>query len=253
MLRGGATSYYEGDALDSTTSLSDSAGTITNTYSYDAYGKLTASSGTTADPYQYAGREFDPETGVYYNRARYYDQSVGRFLSEDPSKYSGGTNFYRYANNDPAFFVDPSGLAPGCTNCKVEVKCRGIQTKHLGALGLKHCDARVTGSNGTQHSLSAGPNGPYNNSTLGGWDTPSPPDPFTGRSIYKDDNANCDTANCLINNADAYQANTAAWPKYKYLGGPNSNTWVRGLFGQCGINLHNRWYGPPILYFWPLP
>ena len=94
---------------------------------------------------------------------------------------------------------------------------------------------------------------PYNNSTLGGWDTPNPPTPFTGRNIYHDANADCDTANCLVNNTDAYQANPAGWPKYKYLGGPNSNTWLRNLFGSCGINLHNRWYGPPILYFWPLP
>ncbi|HET9406396.1 MAG TPA: RHS repeat-associated core domain-containing protein [Candidatus Sulfotelmatobacter sp.] len=253
MLRSGATSYYLGDALDSTTSLSSSSGTLTNTYTYDSYGRTTASSGTVTNPYRFAGREFDSETSIYYNRARYYDESTGRFLSEDPAKFGGGIDFYGYANNNPAIFVDPSGLAPDCQNCKIDVKCRGIQTKHLGALGFKHCDAQVTDSNGVTHSLSGGPNGPYNNSTLGGWDTPNPSGSFTGRDIYHNNNANCDTANCLISHADAYQANTAGWPKYKYLGGPNSNTWLRDLFGGCGINLHERWYGPPITHIWPLP
>jgi RHS repeat-associated protein len=157
MLRGGVTSYYEGDALDSTSSLSGSSGTITTTYTYDSYGKLTASSGTTTNPYRYVGRESDSETGVYYNRARYYDVSTGRFLSEDPAEFSGGSNFYRYANNNPTLFVDPSGLEPDCKDCKIEVRCRGIQTKHLGASGFKHCDARVVDRNGVDHSLSGGP------------------------------------------------------------------------------------------------
>jgi len=219
MLRGGTTSYYLGDGLDSTTSFSSSSGTLTNTYTYDSYGRITTSSGTLTNPYRFTGREFDSESGIYYNRARYYDTGAGRFLSEDPVGFDGGANFYRYANNNPAMFADPSGLTPDCNNnnCKIEVKCRGIETKHLGALGFKHCDARVVDSNGTTHSLSGGPTGSYNNSSLGGWDTLNPPSPFTGRSIYHHDNADCDTANCLINNTDAYQANTAAWPKYKYL------------------------------------
>ncbi len=141
----------------------------------------------------------------------------------------------------------------GCGTRETDVEPEPGITATTRSLGFKHCDAQVTDSNGITHSLSAGPNGPYNNSTLGGWDTPNPPSPFTGRDIYHNDKANCDSADCLINNADAYQVNTAGWPKYKYLGGPNSNSWLRNLFGGCGINLHNRWYGPPILLFWPLP
>ena len=141
----------------------------------------------------------------------------------------------------------------GCGTRETDVEPEPGITATTRSLGFKHCDAQVTDSNGITHSLSAGPNGPYNNSTLGGWDTPNPPSPFTGRDIYHNDKANCDSADCLINNTDAYQVNTAEWPKDKYLGGPNSNTWLRNLFGGCGINLHNRWYGPPILLFWHLP
>jgi RHS repeat-associated protein len=108
-LRAGTVSYYEQDGLSSVTSLSNSAGAIVNTYTYDSYGKLVSSSGTLTNPFQYTAREFDAETGLYYYRARYYDPSVGRFISEDPIAFNGGFNFYRYVSNSPANFVDPFG------------------------------------------------------------------------------------------------------------------------------------------------
>jgi len=111
-LRSGTTSYYEADGLTSITSLSSSTGVLANTYSYDSYGKLTASTGTLPNPFRYTAREFDPETGVYEYRARYYDQGVGRFLSEDPKQFKVGVNFYDYVRNNPANFRDPLGAAP---------------------------------------------------------------------------------------------------------------------------------------------
>ena len=108
----GTTSYYEQDGLGSVSSLSNSAGSLANTYTYDSYGKLTASSGTVANPFQYTGREFDTETGLYYYRGRYYDQGLGRFLSEDPIAFaSDDFNFYSYGGNDPVDWVDPSGYS----------------------------------------------------------------------------------------------------------------------------------------------
>jgi RHS repeat-associated protein len=82
MLRSGTANYYEQDGLGSVSSLSNSAGTLAKTYTYDGYGRLTASTGTLTNPFQYTGREFDPETGIYEYRSRYYDAAVGRFLSE---------------------------------------------------------------------------------------------------------------------------------------------------------------------------
>jgi YD repeat-containing protein len=67
-LRSGTTSYYEQDGLGSVTSLSNSVGAVANTYTYDGYGKPTASTGTLVNPFQYTGREFDSETGIYYYR-----------------------------------------------------------------------------------------------------------------------------------------------------------------------------------------
>src|SRR5207249_6441384 len=81
--RSATTSYYQADGLGSITSLSNSAGALANTYTYDSFGKLTASTGTIVNPFRYTGRESDNESGLYYYRARYYDQNVGRFIGED--------------------------------------------------------------------------------------------------------------------------------------------------------------------------
>ena len=106
----GATSFYEQDGLGSVTSLTNSAGAVAQTYTYDSFGKVTNSSGTLTNPFQYTGREFDSETNLYYYRARYYDPSTGRFLSEDESGFHDGANFYRYVHNDPVDNTDPTGF-----------------------------------------------------------------------------------------------------------------------------------------------
>ncbi|MGB8592993.1 MAG: RHS repeat-associated core domain-containing protein [Candidatus Acidiferrales bacterium] len=106
----GTTDYYEADGLGSISSLSTSAGALADTYTYDSYGSTTNSSGSVTNFFRYAGREFDTETGLYFNRARYYDPTTGRFLSEDPVDFDGGINFYEYVGNNPVSFIDPLGL-----------------------------------------------------------------------------------------------------------------------------------------------
>jgi RHS repeat-associated protein len=65
-----------------------------------------------ANPFQYTAREFDSETGLYCYRARYYEPSTGRFLSEDPLRFWVAPSFYPYAYNQPTLFVDPHGTKP---------------------------------------------------------------------------------------------------------------------------------------------
>ena len=110
MLGSSATSYYHADGLGSITSLSNSAGAIANTYTYDSYGNLTTSTGSLVNSFRYTGREFDSETNLYYYRARYYDSNAGRFLSEDPIGFDGGNNLYDYVANSSANSSDPLGL-----------------------------------------------------------------------------------------------------------------------------------------------
>src|ERR1700722_960749 len=110
LARAGIASYFQADAQGSVTSLSSASGSLTNTYSYDAYGKTVGSTGTITNPFQYTAREFDSETQLYYYRARYYDPKFGRLISEDPSLFVGGQNFYDYVANDPVNLQDPFGL-----------------------------------------------------------------------------------------------------------------------------------------------
>jgi RHS repeat-associated protein len=97
----------------SLTSLSNPAGALAQTYTFDSFGKQTASSGSLTSTFQHTGRESDAETGLYHYRARYYDPATGRFLSEDPIQFAAGENFYRYVDNNPTFWRDASGLLPG--------------------------------------------------------------------------------------------------------------------------------------------
>jgi RHS repeat-associated protein len=118
MLRSSATSYYNADGLGTVTSLANGSGSLTQTYNYDSFGKMTASSGSLVNSLQYTGREFDSETGLYYYRARYYDSATGKFISEDPISFKGEIDFYAYAGNSPTNLTDPSGLCPpGTSGC----------------------------------------------------------------------------------------------------------------------------------------
>ena len=110
MYRGLTAAYFHADGLGSITSLTGGTGQLAASYVYDSFGKLTASTGTVTNPFQYAGREFDSETGLYYYRARHYDPTVGRFLNEDPIGFGGAINFYSYVENSPSNRIDPSGL-----------------------------------------------------------------------------------------------------------------------------------------------
>jgi RHS repeat-associated protein len=131
-LRSSTVSYYEQDEIGSVSSVTNSANAIVGTYAYDAFGNLTASTGTLTNPFRFTGREFDAETGIYFYRARYYDPAVGRFLGEDPLGFPGsGSNFYAYVKNDPATLSDPFGL------CPKQKKCKKCASKVLAAVSSK--------------------------------------------------------------------------------------------------------------------
>jgi RHS repeat-associated protein len=135
------TSYYDIDALSSVTSLSNSSGAISSTNTYDSFGNLGASTDTNTNPFRYTGRELDPETGLNFYRARYYDSSIGRFVSEDPLRFRAGVDFYRYVSNDPIDSTDPYGLAQLC--------CRIARSVYW--LGIKGCHCFLKFDDGTTY------------------------------------------------------------------------------------------------------
>lgn len=80
---GGTALYYQHDQYGSTRLLTDSTGTTTSTFVYDAYGNLTAKTGTADTPLRWNGQYQDTDTGLYYLRARYYDPKTSQFISVD--------------------------------------------------------------------------------------------------------------------------------------------------------------------------
>jgi RHS repeat-associated protein len=115
--------YYQLDHLGTPQELTDYSGDIIWAARYTAYGRLTRLHRDTHQildqPLRFQGQYFDAETGLHYNRHRYYNPDVGRYLTPDPSKLAGGLNGYQYTRN-PAGWVDPLGLSdcPGADGCR---------------------------------------------------------------------------------------------------------------------------------------
>jgi RHS repeat-associated protein len=131
----GDDTFYHADHLGSIVKTTNSSGATASTRRYDLYGNLEQ--GATESGYTFTGREHDPETGLYYYRARYYDPQVGRFLSEDPSGLAGGINLFVYVLNRPVTSFDPFGLKqdpynydadPETDPCKKDRQDCGVQS-----------------------------------------------------------------------------------------------------------------------------
>ena len=214
--RSTSTSYYEADGLSSITSLTDSSSTIVATDGYDAFGKLSTSTGSVTNLLRYTGREFDLETGLYQYRARYYDQNVGRFLSEDPIGFSGSPDFYTYTDNNPVNWIDPYGLD------RVQVCCRPL--RFLKPLLIfrtwHHCYIQITGSDGT-HTWGVLP-GP-------GGQQPRLDDPRNEGGSCKDVScAGCKTQS--DDKTDNLRRNL------------ENSEYPTGTCPSCGSNYHNYWW-----------
>ena len=109
-------SFYGYDGGASVRQLTNAAGAVTDSYNYDAFGNLLNPAGaTTPNNYRYRGEQYDPDLGLYYLRARYYNPLTGRFLSRDPEDGKPidpkTLHKYLYAGGDPVNATDPSGRA----------------------------------------------------------------------------------------------------------------------------------------------
>ena len=140
--------YFHLDHLGTPIEMTDRAGKTVWEATYQAWGEVEMVSGSLKQPFRFQGQYFDEESGLHYNRFRYYDPSSGRFVSQDPIGLFGGFNLYTYVPN-PLEWIDPLGLAGN------RIKCVGHTPQKTSATGravmqrmLK--ERRIRGINSSQ-------------------------------------------------------------------------------------------------------
>ena len=143
---------------------------VRTAYAYSPLGDMTKA-GTDSTTLEYTGRENDGATGLYYYRARYYSPALGRFISEDPSQFQGGANFYAYAGGSPTNFTDARGLAwdlPSLPQGVADsVTGFGDGVYHMVTLGIGDLNV-VRGFAGICGGIDQG-SGAYNGGKYAGW------------------------------------------------------------------------------------
>jgi RHS repeat-associated protein len=114
--------YYHADGLGSIVKRTDQSGAVVHQYRYGVWGDIEL--GATEPGYAFTGREWDPEIGLYYYRARYYAPILGGFISQDPIGLGGGLNHYAYVGGSPATYIDPEGLRATYRDGGTRTHCR---------------------------------------------------------------------------------------------------------------------------------
>ena len=109
--QGCTVSAYVTDALGTPMQLVTPKGETLWQAQPDDWAAVTNERGTASQPIRFQGQWYDEESGLYYNRHRYYDPQQGRYISQDPIGLKGGRNLYGYVSN-PTGMVDPMGLSP---------------------------------------------------------------------------------------------------------------------------------------------
>jgi RHS repeat-associated protein len=149
--------WYQCDHLGTPLELTDQNGEVVWSAQYRAWGEIReersqwAKQQGIANPIRFQGQYHDHETGLHYNRYRYYDPSVGRFISQDPIGYEGGLNLYQYVPN-PIGWTDPRGLArqkgitPNNKGTRTTIESGNLQAPEVGY-------SAKAGGEGIQHPV----------------------------------------------------------------------------------------------------
>jgi RHS repeat-associated protein len=224
----------QADGLGSITSLTNFAGAVAASYRYDGYGNQLSTPGSIFNPFLYTAREWDNETGVYYYRARYYDASIGRFISEDPARFEASSDFYDYTDNSPVNWTDPEGLE------KAQVCCRSLNRFASGPvhpLGLwHHCYIKFINDDGSLDTFGVlgNPKGTASQKPRHGHtERPTPLDPFP-KGNEDDGTPDRDTG--------GHCKDLPAGECLKKLRQGLQKAVNAGSCPSCGANYHNWWW-----------
>ena len=164
--------HYHNDHLGTPNELTNQKGEVVWLANYEAWGntarivwreekleQLKVSSDE-LQPIRFQGQSFDTETGLHYNRFRYFDPDLGMFISRDPIGLMGGSNVFQYAPN-PTGWIDPLGLAksknPNNCDCDEEDPCKApVNSKsgtQFGHAFLHHGKAKANSLKDTARAL----------------------------------------------------------------------------------------------------
>jgi RHS repeat-associated protein len=149
----GGIAYYHTNGQGDVVSLRDPDGNVLKSYLYDIWGNIEKEETTVdvniSNPFLYSGEYWDSSTNLQYLRARWYDPSLGRFLTEDTVK--GDTknplslNLYTYVENNPLKYQDPSGNVPVAILIPVAVWVGKHLAQTATGMGMDLAIAKATG------------------------------------------------------------------------------------------------------------
>ena len=107
----GTVAWYLSDHEGSIRDLASTSGSVIDHIAYDSYGNvISESSPSNGDRMKFDGMAWDAAIGEYYDNARYYDSSTGKFIGQDPTGFSAGDfNLYRFVGNEPTNYIDMNG------------------------------------------------------------------------------------------------------------------------------------------------
>jgi RHS repeat-associated protein len=135
-LHAGTRHYYYTDPQGNVLAKADAQGNIVATYDYAPYGSSVPSIGSPPNGPGYSGHVNDPDTGLIYMQARYYDPVTGRFLSVDPVTPAPGNAFnfnrYGYGNNNPIINIDPDGRSVTCNSTSCTIVAHSVLEEAVG-------------------------------------------------------------------------------------------------------------------------
>jgi RHS repeat-associated protein len=134
--------WYLTDREESVRDVLNASGVSQDHTDYTAFGVIiTQTSAAAQGRFAFTGDDFDPQTGLQYNRRRYYAPSLGIFISTDPIQFDGGlTTLYGYCGNDPTNVTDPSGTTGWFTEFATPMKTKFV---HLYVTFFSDSDGRV--------------------------------------------------------------------------------------------------------------
>ncbi len=127
LVQHGQVYHYHTDHIGTPREITNAKAEVVWPGTFKTYGALALARVNEVDnPLRFQGQYYDEETGLHYNRHRYYDLNCGQFTTQDPIGLLGGTNAYQYAPN-PMTWVDPWGLS--CKELKPQV-IKDIETPY---------------------------------------------------------------------------------------------------------------------------